>query len=173
MSWVTVADNGKLSVELRDVRWWMRLYVVDLIELLGPEPQQPDDPLAALAATAAADPERPSDPVLARLLPDGVLDDDVAATEFRRFTHESLLTRKRAGAVAMLRLLDGAARQLDRGEAQQLLGGINDLRLMLGTRLMVSEDDQFRADDPSALAVQRSYLMLGWLQEQVLDALLP
>ncbi len=172
MSWVTVANNGQLFVELSEVRWWMRLYVLDLIELLGPEPQLPDDPLAALAATAAGDPERPSDPVLARLLPDGVLDDDAAATEFRRFTHESLLSRKRASAMATLRILEGPPRQLDPSEAHQLLGGINDLRLMLGTRLMVSEDDEFRADDPSGLAVHRSYLMLGWLQEQVLDALM-
>ena len=34
MSWVNVASNGQLRVELDEVRWWMRLYVLDLIELL-------------------------------------------------------------------------------------------------------------------------------------------
>jgi hypothetical protein len=166
-----VAAEGGLVVDLREPRWWLRLYLHDLLELLGPEPEVPDDPLAALAASAATDPERPADPVLARLIPDGVLDDDKAAMEFRRFTHETLMARKRADAHALLGLLDGAAHRLDRVAVQRLLAGLNDLRLMLGTRLMVAEDEQFLGDDFSDLAVNTSYQRLGWLQENLLDTL--
>lgn len=169
------ATEAGLLLELTRVRWWMRLYVHDLLSLLGPEPDLPDDPLAALAATAAGDPEMPADPVLARLLPDGVVDDDTAATEFRRFTHESLLTRKRADAKALLQVLSDPSRRLDQTQALQILGGVNDVRLMLGTRLMVTEsvDDQIddELDDLSDLAAYGSYLQLGWLQEQLLAVL--
>ncbi|HVQ88326.1 MAG TPA: DUF2017 family protein [Actinomycetes bacterium] len=172
MTSVWAVGDGRIVVDLRAERWWLRLYLVDLLELLGPEPEMPDDPLAALAATAAGDPERPTDPVLARLLPDGVVDDDAAATEFRRFTHESLLTQKRAGAKAVWALLDGSTGDLDRSQAGKVLGGVNDLRLMMGTRLMVTEDaDDEASEQLTELAAYRSYLMLGWLQEQLLEAL--
>ena len=46
-------------------------------------------------------PELPVDPVRARLLPDGVLDDPAAAAEFRRFAQTTLLERKRADAAAL------------------------------------------------------------------------
>jgi len=167
------AVGGGVLADLRAVHWWLRLYVRDLLELLGPAPVVPDDPLVALAASAATAPERPADPALARLIPDGVIDDDQAAMEFRRFTHETLLTRKRADAEALLRRLDEASGSFDRGAAQRLLASLNDVRLMLGTRLMVAEDEQFQGDDLSDLAVHTSYLRLGWLQEELLAALQP
>ena len=163
--------DGGAIVDLGQVRWWVRLYALDLLALLGPAPDVPDDPLAALAASAATDPERPADPALARLIPDGVLDDDQAAMEFRRFTHESLLSRKRADAEQLLDLLGAGRRAIDRMAAHRLLASLNDLRLMLGTRLMVAEGEQFNGDDFSDFAVYRSYLRLGWMQEELLGAL--
>ena len=167
------SKDGQLVVDLGQARWWLRLYLLDLLELLGPSPEVPDDPLAALAASAASAPERPADPVLARLIPDGVLDDEGAAMEFRRFTHETLLARKRTDARGLLQLLDGGPQPLDRGVAQRLLASLNDLRLMLGTRLMVTEDEQFHGDDFSECAVYTSYQRLGWIQERLLDVLSP
>jgi hypothetical protein len=167
----TLQRDGGLVVDLREVRWWVTLYVLDLLQLLGPAPEVPEDPLAALSASAATSPERPTDPTLARLIPDGVLDDEKAAMEFRRFTHESLLERKRTDAEALLAVLDGERHRLDRVGVQRLLAAMNDLRLMLGTRLMVAEDEPFQGDDFSDFAVYTSYLRLGWLQENLIDTL--
>jgi len=162
---------GSVQVDLRPLAWWVRLYTLDLLELLGPAPDQPTDPLDALAASAASNPERPTDPALARLIPDGVIGDDQAAMEFRRFTHESLLTRKRADAQLLLDLIDTGVSEVDRDIAQRLLAVLNDLRLMLGTRMQVADGDEFHGDDFSDLAVYVSYLRLAWLQEELLSAL--
>jgi hypothetical protein len=53
------------------------------------------------------------------------------------------------------------------------MGAINDLRLVLGTRLDVSEDmdlDALADDDPLTPAFAL-YGYLGWLQEQIVAAL--
>ncbi|MDQ6650485.1 MAG: DUF2017 domain-containing protein [Actinomycetota bacterium] len=101
------------------------------------------DPLTALVGLpdpAGAPPERPPDPVLARLLPDGYADESAAA-ELRRLTESDLVAGKRAAAAA---LRDGLRATpppvLDEEQAQLWLGALNDLRLALGTRLEVSED---------------------------------
>lgn len=165
------SDAWSLIDDLKTNGWWLRLYVGDLVQLLGPEPELPDDPLEALAETAAGVPERPDDPVLARLLPDGVIDDDRAATEFRRFTHETLLRRKRADAAALLRLLENDDAGLDEDDARQVLGCLNDLRLMLGARLMVAEGETFSGEDLSDTSGYRSFQMLAWLQDELIQLL--
>jgi hypothetical protein len=61
-------------------------------------------------------------------------------------------------------------------EEEQLTGwmaALNDLRLVLGTRLDVSEDmwdEELDPNDPRAPALGL-YGYLGWLQEQVVEAL--
>ena len=60
-------------------------------------------------------------------------------------------------------------------EAEAWLRALNDLRLVLGTRLDVQEGsllDGIDSDDPDAagLAV---YAYLSWLQEQLVEALSP
>jgi Domain of unknown function (DUF2017) len=163
--------GGSVMVDLRVVRWWLTLYARDLLELLGPAPEQPEDPLAALAASAASSPEPPTDPALARLLPDGVTGDDQAAMEFRRFTHDSLLTRKRSDAERLLELLDGREHDVDAESAHRLLATLNDLRLMLGSRMQVADGDEFEGDDFGDLAIYTSYMRLAWLQEELLATL--
>ncbi len=51
---------------------------------------------------------------------------------------------------------------------------LNDIRLVIGTKLDVSEDPSFEIsdDDPDAPAFA-IYAYLGWLLEQVVDALNP
>ncbi len=63
---------------------------------------------------------------------------------------------------------------LDRDEADAWLGCLNDLRLVLGTRLEVTEETELdlRDDDPRAQALQ-VYGWLGWLQESLLSCLDP
>ena len=166
----------------------------DLLSLLGEggaaahdrpddETAQPDpDPLAALAGLAADPVEAPADPALQRLLPDAYGDDDPAANrEFRRYTDADLRAGKRANAGLVLAALPAAERPhpvqlvLDRDQADAWLGFLNDLRLVLGTRLEVTEEtdpDALPDDDPRLPALQL-YAWLGWLQETLISCLSP
>ena len=81
------------------------------------------------------------------------------------------------GRVQALELLAATAgnERLSGEEAEAWLRALNDLRLVLGTRLDVQEGsllDRIDSDDPDAagLAV---YAYLSWLQEQLVEALSP
>jgi hypothetical protein len=137
----------------------------------------------------------PDDPGLQRLLPSAYPDDDDAALDFRRFTQGRLLDRKRANARALLASLSNAlaeapsvaseADELDEdepevrvrlteGQAHEWLAALNDLRLVLGVRLGVEQDDEDRwaalDDDDPVGGVHRVYSWLGWLQESLVAA---
>jgi len=151
----------------------------DLLVLLGEQDEVHEDPLAAMVGLTSGPVERPDDPALARLLPDAYGDDDEAATEFRRYTEGDLRAGKRATAATVLAGLSplagrGGRLVLDRDEADAWLGCLNDLRLVLGTRLDVTEETELdpRSDDPRAQALQ-VYGWLGWLQESLLSCLSP
>jgi hypothetical protein len=64
----------------------------------------------------------------------------------------------------------GGRLALDRDQVDAWLGTLNDLRLVLGTRLEVTEDTELEAphDDPHAQALL-VYGWLGWLQESLLS----
>jgi hypothetical protein len=146
----------------------------ELLELLGDSEEVPDDPIAAMVGIASGDVRTPEDPALARLLPDAYADDPDAATDFRRYTEADLRATKRAAASAALAQLqpllgNGGKLVLDRDECDAWLGWLNDIRLVLGTRLEVTEDTEFDEDEP-ALQV---YGWLGWLQESLLSCLTP
>jgi hypothetical protein len=139
-----------------------------------------DDELAQLIGRMGST-EPPSDPVLHRLLPPAY-DDEEQAGEFRRFTEADLRTAKVDGAQAVIDDL-GDASQSDRitlnlgdDDALLFLRTLNDLRLTLGTRLDVSEDDpedRFEVlpeEDPTRWTFE-VYAWLGWLQETLVDAL--
>ena len=116
--------------------------VGDLLELLGDDGATEQDPLAAIVGMPTGPVERPSDPALARLLPDAYGDDDEAAAEFRRYTETALRQRKLDNARAALASLEdpGEERPLDEATTMAWLGALNDLRLAVGTRLDVQED---------------------------------
>jgi hypothetical protein len=162
------ADETSVRVDLEQWAWTINLYLNDLEALLGPAPDLPADPLDALAATLQEAPELPTDPVRARLLPDGVLDDPEAAAEFRRFAQTTLLERKRADARA-LRLAAAAPCVVDAAGARSLLGALNDLRLMLGTRLGVTEDGVLAGGEE--LRAYQSYGLFTFLQGLLVDVL--
>ena len=160
-------DDG-VHVDLSEWAWVLRLYLDDLDDVLGPPRTLPEDPLEALAASLDEKPERPSDPVRARLLPDAVLDDPEAAAEFRRFSETTLADRKRADAAALRAALDAPTVVDDQG-ARRLLGALNDLRLMLGTRLSVTESGVLGgAEDLQSYA---TYQLLTMLQSDLVDEL--
>ncbi|SEN60401.1 DUF2017 domain-containing protein [Actinacidiphila rubida] len=156
----------------------LRSLTVQLLELIGPgeQPAGDDaDPLAALFAEGPTKP--PEDPALARLFPDAY-EEPADASEFRRFTENDLRARKREDALAMVRKLDagGPVLKLTADEARQWLGGLNDLRLTIGTRLEVTEDDsdelyRLPDEDPRKPMVM-AYLWLGGLQESLVESLL-
>jgi len=152
----------------------------DLLTLLGGDDEAGEqDPLAALVGLPDGDVRPPSDPALARLLPDAYADDDRAAAEFRRFTEHDLRAGKRANAGTLVATLApyldrGGKVVLDRDEVDAWLGALNDLRLVLATRLGVTEETDLDPDDdsPHAQALQ-VYGWLGWLQESLLGCILP
>ncbi|MFG2332266.1 DUF2017 domain-containing protein [Streptomyces sp. NPDC048604] len=167
----------------------LRSLAVQLLELIGPgdEPVAGEDPLAALFAEGPTEP--PSDPALRRLFPDAYADDDEelrqAAADFRRYTENDLRTRKRDDALTVVRTLDGlsasgeggAVLKLTPDESRAWLGSLNDLRLTIGTRLEVKDEDQgeelYRLpdDDPRKPMVM-AYLWLGALQETLVETLM-
>ncbi|MET9377220.1 DUF2017 domain-containing protein [Streptomyces sp. NPDC003035] len=168
----------------------LRSLAVQLMELIGPgdEPVEGEDPLAALFAEGPSEP--PSDPALRRLFPDAYGDEDeelrAAAADFRRFTENDLRTRKREDALGVIRSLDGLAPageggvvlKLTADESRAWLGALNDLRLTIGTRLEVSDDEESERlyrlpdSDPRKPMVM-AYLWLGALQESLVETLMP
>ena len=149
----------------------------------GPDAREPDGPPDAAAAELDAmlgldQPARaPEDPALARLLPDAYRDDPAAAGEFRRYTEQSLRSAKQETAQAVLETLpaDGGPVKLAAGQAQAWLRALNDVRLVLGVRLGVTEEfedqwEQLDPDDPLS-AVFEIYVWLGMVQESLVQAL--
>jgi hypothetical protein len=175
----------------------LRQFVHELVLLLqaeagaGLEPERADDDLddefAAITARSGigtADAEvslpPPDDPVIARLFPDAYEDDESAA-DFRRFTQTRLVEGKHASAQAVLAMLpddvdeDDVELVLDRSAALQWLGTLNDVRLALGVRLGVEQDDDaywdaLPDDDPRG-TVHEIYQWLGWVQETLVTSL--
>jgi hypothetical protein len=151
----------------------------DLLVLLGEQEDASTDPLAAMVGLSDGPVAPPDDPALARLLPDAYGDDAAAATEFRRYTEGDLRAGKRANAREVLATLTplagtGGRLVLDRDQVDAWLGCLNDLRLVLGTRLEVTQETEreLDPDDPRAQAMQ-VYGWLGWLQESLLSCVEP
>ncbi|MFF0084571.1 DUF2017 domain-containing protein [Streptomyces canus] len=191
--------GGGAAVALDDVEISIiRSLAVQLLELIGPGPAEdaPDDPLAELFADGPSEP--PSDPVLKRLFPDAYSDPEgtpqakeaeeqrAHSSEFRRYTENDLRTGKRENALAVVRSLDalnsagegGAVLKLSTGESQQWLGALNDLRLAIGSRLDITDEEdtdllyRLPDEDPRKPMVM-AYLWLGGLQETLVATLMP
>jgi Domain of unknown function (DUF2017) len=129
------------------------------------------------AAEAAESPSIPDDPVLARLLPDAYQDDPEAAGEFRKYTESSLREAKKYFAQTLLDTLppSGGRVRLTGDQARDWMRALNDVRLMFGVRLEVTEDfeEQLAAlapDDPKVAAFE-VYGWLGAVQESLVRAL--
>lgn len=121
------------------------------------------------------------DPVVARLFPRVIEDDDEEDRELRALIGSELLTSRLEGLRALLDILERGRRvrgriQVDlvEDEPHLVLGVLNDLRLALGARLGIEDVDRSTVsrDDPAApmLAVMDH---LAWLEEQFLAVLDP
>ncbi|MGL4173584.1 MAG: DUF2017 domain-containing protein [Actinomycetota bacterium] len=179
----------------------------DVVQLLAAEGSQPDaltpgavpdaDQLAAMVGFGSDSTEAvlmPSDPALARLLPDAHRDDSFASAEFRRYTEHGLRARKRDGVSQALSTLNRVPFVLGDDEAAVWLVALNDVRLVVGARLGLRTDEdlerllawvaghQSDATDPGgepgtgAEAVEQlQYLLdlyefLTWFQETLVAA---
>jgi hypothetical protein len=132
---------------------------------------------AGEGAGAAEPPRAPDDPVLARLLPDAYRDDPEAAGEFRKYTESSLREAKRYFAYTLLETLppSGGRVRLTADQARDWMRALNDVRLMLGVRLGVTEEfeEQFNLlapDDPRAAEFE-AYGWVSAIQESLVRAL--
>ncbi len=150
---ITRARNGEIRLRLPD----------EERELLGGLPAQ----LRALLE------DDPDDPALRRLFPPAYAENPENETEYRRLMGDELMERH-LSALAVLEETAGSE-QLTNEQAHRWLAGLNELRLVLGTRLDVCEDpigDDVAADpeDPEVAALGL-YHYLSWLQEQLVEAL--
>jgi uncharacterized protein DUF2017 len=125
--------------------------------------------------------EGDQEPVNRRLFPPAYLEvaDVERDAEYRRLMHDDLVQAKLANlALVTDTLARGTSSirrwtvELTEDEAAAWLGVLNDLRLALGVRLDITEDFDGDVDDtdPRAPAL-RLLSYLGWLEEQLLDAL--
>ena len=142
--------NGRYSLKLPDEeRELLRRLPGQLRELLGTD-----------------------DPSLRRLFPPAYLDDPEKDADYQRLMRDELLVRHEAALTIMEETVD--ATDLDEPQLTAWMTALNELRLVLGTRLDVSEDDDFSAhlDPEDELAPAYAlYGYLGWLQEEIVTAL--
>ena len=168
----------------------LRALVVPVMELLS-DPARPapaaseappstdlfDDLEKMFNETSAAPPDVPTDPVLARLLPDAYRDDTEAASEFRKYTESSLREAKKYFGQTLLDTLppEGGRVKLTADQARDWLRALNDVRLMFGVRLEVTEDyeEQLSSLEPQdpRMAAFEVYCWLSAVQESLVRAI--
>ena len=163
----------------------LRNLAAQVIELLRHEHAVPTDDGSLEAMLDFTGPTTaPDDPVLARLFPDAYRDDEDAAGDFRRFTESDLRAGKAAQASAVIDDLESAGLgdepqsgtvidvELGTGRAMEWLKAFNDIRLALGTRLGIQDEEapeQVPDDDPRAVVLE-IYHWMSYLQESLVHA---
>jgi hypothetical protein len=121
------------------------------------------------ALLEAEDPS--SDPAVARLFPPAYQDDPLRNLEFET----NVGATPRAGKLEALDIVERTARATELTEDELLawIGVVNDLRLVLGTRIEITEeatDEDFPADDARHDSY-RIYQFLGYLLQEMLEAM--
>ncbi len=116
-------------------------------------------------------PEHGVDPVRDRLFPRAYVDptEDRAERDFQSVVHEDLVLAKSTGLTAITEALDRGRERRSRTEVmvdtaalERWIGGLNDVRLVLGTVLDVTEDDD---DGPVRAPVTVERAGYQWLTE--------
>ncbi len=163
--------SGKVTLTLSNDE---RVLLVDLYRQMHSLLETPDvpaeaDPLAALVGLDGPTKE-PSDPAIARLFPNAYLDDQNAAQDFRRFTEPDLRNEKRQNLDVVSGSLEHELSQfeLTEQEISAWLKSLNDLRLVLGVRIGITDDYREElVEDPGF----HLYDYLTYLQGSLIDAL--
>ena len=172
---------GTVTVELDQVESALLSQLLGQMVSLLETPDVPEDPdpLARLVGLDGPT-EAPRDPALARLFPSAYVDDEEASSEFRRFTEPDLRSRKMADARTVLDVvadLDGKV-TLGTAQARAFLGALNDMRLTLGTRLGITDEQRDRSRalesheaDEGENAGLHVYDWLTYLQGTLIEAI--
>ena len=133
----------------------------------------------------------PSDPAVARLLPDASRDDPDLAAEFRRLTQDDLRAAKAASLdllrTTLLAQVPGAEDDelvVGRADGGRVAAALTDVRLVLAERLGLRTDEDAEAlhvelervsgrrpDDDRRRALAELYDALTWWQETLVVAL--
>ncbi len=126
--------------------------------------------LRMLRAELAGLLEDPDEADLQRLFPPAHEDAERAA-EYHALVHDQLVDGRTRALATFERTLD--ADTLTADEADTWLRVLNDLRLVLGTRLDVTEETMLSRIDPRDERAREYavYAYLSWLQEQLVEAL--
>lgn len=124
--------------------------------------------LAALAPQLRELLADPNQPGLRRLFPPAYGEESDAAheEEYHRLMQDDLIARHEEALDVLAET--ATADELDAEQMEAWMRALNQLRLVIGTRLDVTEEDDFAGtEDPE----RQVYYLLGYLQECVVEAL--
>jgi hypothetical protein len=149
------------------------------VRMSGPEAETLSTLIADLVGALQPKALATDDPVYQRLFPNGYHDNPEAAEAFRSLTETSLRDERLGRAeqcLADLAAVHGRHKidvTLGEDAAERWLRVLNDMRLAIGTRLGISEEDEesfdFRPDGPDSM--QRAiYAYLTGVQDAVVRA---
>jgi len=112
----------------------------------------------------------PEDPRVRRLYPAAYASDPESEDEYRRLTREELQNGRLASIDAVEATVDRDMLSLD--ELTAWMQAVNSLRLVLGTMLDITDDDQELAWDPNDpnARTMALYGYLGGLLDEIVDA---
>lgn len=113
---------------------------------------------------------RDDDPALRRLFPPAY-DDAELESEYRELTRGQLTSEREQALELLEATVDNT--DLSPEEADSWLRALNDVRLVLGTELDVTEDLDWDAlaPDDARLPGLSLYAYVSWIQEQLVEAL--
>lgn len=168
--------SARLSADERGLLVRLCQDIIGLLELEQADPEA--DPLEALLG-GDGPVEAPQDPAVARLLPAGSQDPE-QAEEFRRFTDRSLREQKVASLRAAALAFESDPVRLSPAAASDVSRALNDIRLVLSTRLGIdSEADARRVEKASRKKPKDTetymavvYGFVSWLQDSLIQAML-
>ena len=164
--------GGKITLKLDDAEQGVLSQLFEqMAELLNDsESESSADPLAKMLNMSGST-QISDDPALARLFPDGYSGDEHASADFRRFTEQDLRATKIVALATVRETLSNwnGKSTVSAQQAQDWLKAINDLRLVLGTRLEITDEVEadFEVDEPG----MHLYNYLTYLQGTLIDAL--
>ncbi len=157
--------------------------IADLVDqvrqlLAGRRAESGADPLARITGMNLAPSTQPRDPALVRLLPNFSADDPELSAALRTLREPDVIEMKDSAAVALLDSLPrgGGSVHLDEQVAQAWVSAINDVRLAIGVRLNITDDEYEGPSglDPSGdeMAIFATYRWLSAVQDSLVSAMI-
>ncbi len=110
-------------------------------------------------------------PATARLFPVVHPDDAEREAEYQRLMRDELVTSRLAGIASVTKVLEGSAKKVTLTEEQltSFMQAVNGVRLVLGTILDVSEDDDV-VEIEDHVPEYQLYAYLSWLLDSAVVA---